>query len=117
MNESLVLPPYRIDDGTTHIVWAVGYGPLSNASGLNISQALDTQYGTSMVRFLTVPSEGTDGTFPFLVNNEDVRLSDDDTTYWCSVHKLPDAFKKKHHVIQVWDELKTGPHTRFRDVL
>ena len=35
-----------------------------------------------------------------------VDLPSDDTTYWCSVHKLPDAFKKKHHVIQVWERFK-----------
>ena len=91
----------RIEDGTTHIVWATGRGPLYAVSGLNVSQAVNTQQGASMVRFLTVSTEGTDGTFPHLINKEEVRLTDDDTTYWCSVHKLPDAFKMKHHVIQV----------------
>ena len=27
-------------------------------------------------------------------------LLSDDTTYWCSVHKLPDDFQTKHHGIQ-----------------
>ena len=27
-------------------------------------------------------------------------LPSDDTTYWCSVHKLPKDFKSKHHAIQ-----------------
>ena len=29
-----------------------------------------------------------------------VDLPADDTTYWCSVHKLPDDFNVKHHAIQ-----------------
>ena len=30
-----------------------------------------------------------------------IQLPSDDTTYWCSVHKLPNIFRKKHHAIQV----------------
>lgn len=30
-----------------------------------------------------------------------VHVPAEDTTYWCHVHKLPDEFKKKHHVVQV----------------
>ena len=30
-----------------------------------------------------------------------IDLPSDDTTYWCSIHKLPNLFKKKHHAIQV----------------
>lgn len=29
-----------------------------------------------------------------------IDLPPDDTTYWCSVHKLPQAFTNKHHAIQ-----------------
>ena len=31
----------------------------------------------------------------------EVDLPSDDTTYWCSTHKLPNTFKNKHHAIQV----------------
>lgn len=29
-----------------------------------------------------------------------IEIPSDDTTYWCSVHKLPNIFRKKHHAIQ-----------------
>ena len=28
---------YRIEEGTTHLIWAVGRGPLYNINGVNIS--------------------------------------------------------------------------------
>lgn len=31
----------------------------------------------------------------------DVKVPDEETTYWCHVFKLPDEFKKKHHIYQV----------------
>lgn len=30
-----------------------------------------------------------------------VHVPADETTYWCHVHKLPDEFQDKHHVVQV----------------
>ena len=35
------------------------------------------------------------------INHSELKLPEDDTTYWCSVHKLPDTFINKHHAIQV----------------
>lgn len=32
---------------------------------------------------------------------DQVKVPDDDTTYWCHVHKLPAELIKKHHVLQV----------------
>ena len=47
-----------------------------------------------------VPSE-----FPRDSQNLEIRhkidLPSDDTTYWCSTHKLPNVFKRKHHAVQV----------------
>ena len=36
----------------------------------------------------------------FEVRHGQIELPNDDTTYWCSVHKLPDQFRQKHHVLQ-----------------
>lgn len=30
-----------------------------------------------------------------------VKVPADETTYWCHVHKLPDEYSSKHHVVQV----------------
>ena len=47
-----------------------------------------------------MPSE-----FPRDSQNLEIRhkidLPSDDTTYWCSTHKLPNVFKRKHHAVQV----------------
>lgn len=32
---------------------------------------------------------------------EKVEVPDEETTYWCHVHKLPAQFSSKHHVYQV----------------
>ena len=35
------------------------------------------------------------------IQHSEIKLPDDDTTYWCSVHKLPEDFTEKHHSVQV----------------
>ena len=35
------------------------------------------------------------------IQHSEIKLPDDDTTYWCSVHKLPEDFSEKHHSVQV----------------
>ena len=35
------------------------------------------------------------------IQHSEMKLPDDDTTYWCSVHKLPEDFTEKHHSVQV----------------
>ena len=54
---------------------------------------------------VVVPSE-----FPRDSQNLEIRhkidLPPDDTTYWCSTHKLPNVFKRKHHAVQVSHHLK-----------
>ena len=52
-----------------------------------------------------VPSE-----FPRDSQNLEIRhkidLPPDDTTYWCSTHKLPNIFRRKHHAVQVSTHIK-----------
>ena len=58
--------------------------------------------GFVRIRLLKVedrPSVPAD-TFPIEITHQ-MDLPSDDTTYWCSVHKLPQQLQKKHHVIQV----------------
>ena len=35
------------------------------------------------------------------IQHSEIKLPDDDTTYWCSVHKLSDKFLQKLHSVQV----------------
>ena len=43
---------YRIEDGTTHIVWAIGRGPLYKLEGLNITSSFNVRTGMSRTRFI-----------------------------------------------------------------
>lgn len=45
---------YRIEDGTTHVVWAVGLGPLYKLDGLNITSSFNVRTGMSRTRFINV---------------------------------------------------------------
>ena len=45
---------YRIEDGTTHVVWAVGLGPLFKLDGLNITSSFNVRTGMSRTRFINV---------------------------------------------------------------
>ena len=94
---------YLIEDGTTNVLWAYGNGPLYNLNGLDLGNKNIATTGFSRTRLLKV--EPTNNEFPADSKNLEIRhivdLPPDDTTYWCSVHKLPNAFTKKHHAIQV----------------
>lgn len=48
--------------------------------------------------FNTVLPDDVD-TLDILTN--EVHVPSDETTYWCHVFKLPDAYKNKHHIYQV----------------
>lgn len=38
---------------------------------------------------------------PLLINNVQLNIPAQETTYWCRVVRLPQHFDRKHHVLQV----------------
>lgn len=92
---------YTIEDGTTHVVWSIGQGPLYSLDGVDVADEGTTVNGFSRIRLLKVE---TPDKFPDDSQNLEIRhtldLPSDDTTYWCSVHKLPKVFEQKHHIVQ-----------------
>ncbi|KAF5288049.1 hypothetical protein FQR65_LT12099 [Abscondita terminalis] len=91
---------YIIEDGTTHIVWARGSNRLFQVSGLNVS---NTDNG--MVRVQLLKNTQVNSQLPIKhktveILADKVRVPSTDTTYWCHVHKLPNEYYNKHHVIQ-----------------
>jgi len=44
----------RIEDGTTHVVWAIGQGPLYKLDGLNITSSFNVRTGMSRTRFIDI---------------------------------------------------------------
>ncbi|KAF4520141.1 hypothetical protein B566_EDAN008959 [Ephemera danica] len=101
---------YVIEDGTTHVVWGVGQGPLYRISGLNISSA--TYSGMQRTQLLKAefpPSSQPEDTVPLEFTADRVRVPNVETTYWCHVHLLPDELRaNKHHVIQFGPAIQKG---------
>ncbi|XP_074594272.1 dopamine beta-hydroxylase-like [Brevipalpus obovatus] len=89
-----------IEDGTSHIVWAIGKGPIEHEYGLNL---LDNEHGFQRVSLLK-PSEIAPplpkNTKILDVHNENVPVPSDETTYWCKLFKFPRELEKKHHIIR-----------------
>ena len=100
---------YLLEDGTTHVIWAYGQGPLYDVNNLNIADKGIGTFGFSRTRLLKVL---LDEDFPQDARGLEIKhsidLPSDDTTYWCSVHKLPNVFKKKHHALQYEPILTKG---------
>ena len=100
---------YLLEDGTTHVIWAHGQGPLYDVNNLNIADKGIGTFGFSRTRLLKVL---LDEDFPQDARGLEIKhsidLPSDDTTYWCSVHKLPNVFKKKHHALQYEPILTKG---------
>ncbi|KAL1516807.1 hypothetical protein ABEB36_000660 [Hypothenemus hampei] len=94
---------YIIQDGTTHIVWSKGSEKIVSPKGLNISTAIQANFGMARVNLLKnlhvnlkLPSHVR----PLNIVTNQVKVPNLETTYWCKIFKLPEEFKKKHHVYQ-----------------
>ncbi|GLV45599.1 Tyramine beta hydroxylase [Carabus blaptoides fortunei] len=102
---------YIIEDGTVHLVWARGTGPVYQISGLNINTSLPHDRGMARVQLLKNTMDNV--VFPPDVNKLDilaheVKVPKDETTYWCHVHRLPAELKKKHHIVQYEAVIQQG---------
>nr|XP_022905446.1 dopamine beta-hydroxylase [Onthophagus taurus] len=92
---------YLIEDGTTHIVWSRGKGPLYKASGLNISTHDSSMTRVQLLKNLNLEFGNEDierNVYALDILSDKVQVPDRETTYWCHVHKLPEIFEEKHHV-------------------
>ncbi|KAH7642017.1 dopamine beta-hydroxylase-like protein [Dermatophagoides farinae] len=96
---------YRVDNGTTHIVYATGRGPLIRPEGLHL---IDHQHGFQRAQLLKPPlshsitktdvADEQVQTLDFLVDN--VTIPNVETTYWCTLVNLPETFKQRLHIVQ-----------------
>ncbi|XP_057655440.1 tyramine beta-hydroxylase isoform X1 [Diorhabda carinulata] len=93
---------YIIEEGTTHIVWSRGNHNLYKPEGINISSTPDNH---GMVRVNLLKNTKVNYYLPSHVKifdflNDKVEVPAEETTYWCRIIKLPEEFKKKHHIYQ-----------------
>uniref|UniRef100_A0A0K2T4R5 Tyramine betahydroxylaselike [Nasonia vitripennis] n=1 Tax=Lepeophtheirus salmonis TaxID=72036 RepID=A0A0K2T4R5_LEPSM len=102
---------YVIEDGTVHVVWAKGKGSLYEVNGLNLSDRGIAKSGFERTRLLKVDTkfiESSDNVVRLNITHT-VDISNDDTTYWCSSHKLnPSIMSKKHHIIEYLPRISEG---------
>ncbi|XP_050428659.1 dopamine beta-hydroxylase [Adelges cooleyi] len=92
---------YLIEDGTTHLVWMVGGGPLFAVDGLLVSQAR----AKGMQRVQLLKPERPSVKLPNNVAKIDVlankvEVPAEETTYWCHVMKIPLDLSFKHHIVR-----------------
>ena len=94
---------YVVEEGTTHLVWVLGRGPLAAIAGVNISDAASAVSGTARTRLLgaaAVPRLGP-GVRQWVVAGRNTSLPATPTHYACSVHQLPAALRRRrHHVLR-----------------
>ncbi|XKL67505.1 hypothetical protein PGB90_002996 [Kerria lacca] len=93
---------YIIEDGTTHIVWLKGKGPINDVNNLNIDDAYEKgMQRTQLLKNIeieTIKKPKYTRTIEFKVDQ--VSVPGSDTTYWCKVIELPEYLDKLHHIIE-----------------
>lgn len=99
---------YVIEDGTVHLVYATGPGPLRRLEGLRLTRA---QHGFQRAQLLKVMEEPppfpSDTKFADFLNDK-VKVPSEETTYWCRLLKLPADFAYKKHVIRYEANIQKG---------
>nr|CAG4651674.1 EOG090X0318 [Triops cancriformis] len=97
---------YVIEDGTTHVVYGWGEGPLYSLEGVEPNEENTGFQRTRLLQVLAPPSP--DDAKPLLINAKFVRVPSDETTYWCHVTPLPSEFRHKHHIVQFEAAIQPG---------
>lgn len=97
-----------LQEGTTHIIYATGSGPLKRLTNIRLT---DHPHGLTRTRFLKImtpdPVLPVDTKGLRIINNG-TKIPSIETTYWCSTHSLPKEFESKHHVIQYEAVIQKG---------
>ncbi|KAA0188986.1 hypothetical protein HAZT_HAZT006497 [Hyalella azteca] len=99
---------YVIERGTTHLVWSYGAGPLYQLSGV---LAAGDETGHVMVELLKPPVGPPSNVKSYKeikIAAKSVSVPAEETTYWCSVQKLPPYFADKHHILHYQPGIQSG---------
>ena len=100
---------YKIEEGTTHVLWAVGRGPLYDINGLNISDSDSVLTGLARLRLVGPPVPDLPaGLLPLRLRADKVNLPTEETFYSCSVHRLPPQLRRKHAMVQYEPDIQEG---------
>lgn len=99
---------YIIEDGTTHLVYAIGHGPLRRLDGINLSKEIHGFQRVQLLKNIIPNPPFPDDTTSIIVHNDKVQVPNVETTYWCSLHRLPEEFESKNHIIQYSAAIQEG---------
>ena len=86
--------------GTTHLVWVSGPGPLLRLQKLQLSHFPVGMARVQLLRTEARPPPPPPDAARLELRSRGVPVPDQETTYWCTVHRLPAALARKHHIIQ-----------------
>lgn len=88
-------------EGTTHVVYASGRGPLTRIEGLRLKDQPATGFQRVQLLRTMQPLPRVDKSIQTIeILTENNTVPSHETTYWCRTHKLPEMFDRKLHVIQ-----------------
>ena len=101
---------FKLEKGTNHLIYALGNGKLEQVYGLRLN--------TIKRKGFTKVSLFKSKQIPPLLNPDDVHtiefktskiiIPSADTTYWCKIHKFPDSFKQKRHIVRYESVIQPG---------
>ncbi|GFX62340.1 dopamine beta-hydroxylase [Trichonephila clavipes] len=91
---------YYIEDGTTHLVYAVGRGPIRRLDGINLSKEMHGFQRVQLLKNIMPNPQFPENTKTLTIHNNKVAVPNVETTYWCTLHRLPANFESKNHIIQ-----------------
>ncbi|KAG0423362.1 hypothetical protein HPB47_000878 [Ixodes persulcatus] len=99
---------YVIEDGTVHVVYATGTGPLRKLDGLRLTRAEHGFQRAQLLKIMREPPPFPPDTKFVNFLNEKVPVPSDETTYWCTMHKLPSDFRYKRHIVRYEANVQKG---------
>lgn len=94
---------YVIDTGTTHILYLLDDEKWGKESinGYDVSQTKIKGFNRVQVIKADIDSELPDDVRTFEIRNPEVAIPAEETTYWCTIHRLPEeAVQRKNHIVQ-----------------
>nr|AKL78855.1 tyramine beta hydroxylase [Chilo suppressalis] len=100
---------YVIEDGTVHVVWARGLDKLYSSKGLCLTATSSSDHGFIRVRLWTPPNQPKTTGQELKITNNNLKVPESDTTYWCKIFKLPDfVTERPHHITQFESSITKG---------
>ncbi|CAK1580485.1 unnamed protein product [Parnassius mnemosyne] len=100
---------YVIEDGTVHVIWARGVDKLFSSKGLCLTCTESQDRGFIRVRLLTPTNISKYSGQQLRITNDNLKVPNSDTTYWCKVVKLPEFINQNvHHIIKFESVITKG---------